>query len=162
MSRATFDLGSQLSGKQIAEFREAFNIFDKDRDGSIGPEDFKMMMKTLGLRLTEQEVSLLLKEVDEDGSGEIEFEEMISALVRNMRETTVEEQMAEAFKTFDRENKGYIDSKDFARVMAESGETGVTLTDATAIMRNALDGREKVTRREFMIMLKMCKHSTPT
>lgn len=35
------------------------------------------------------------------------------------------------------------------------GEAGVTLTDATALMRNALDGRDKVTRREFMIMLKM-------
>ncbi|KAF4656346.1 apoptosis-inducing factor [Perkinsus chesapeaki] len=120
MSSESLNLGGGLlTDEQIDEFKEAFDMFDKDGEGTIGPDEFTSMMKTLGLELTEKEVLLLLQEVDEDKSGEIEFEEMLSALVRNMRETTIEEQMEEAYRTFDRDDKGYIDSKDLSRVVCE-------------------------------------------
>jgi Ca2+-binding EF-hand superfamily protein len=30
-----------VSPEQVSEFREAFNMFDKDGEGTIGPQEFK-------------------------------------------------------------------------------------------------------------------------
>ncbi|EER11868.1 calmodulin, putative [Perkinsus marinus ATCC 50983] len=144
-----------LTPQQISELKGAFDIFDEGRSGTIDSEDFQTLLKMFGLRLTEQEISQLLQEIDQDESGRIEFDKLLSVLATNMQETTIEEQMTEAYGLLDRDGKGYINSDDLRRVMGQLGEAGVTLTDATALMRNALDGRDKVTRREFMIMLKM-------
>ena len=50
-----------LTSDQIAEFREAFNMFDRKGKGSIDVEGFRAMMNTLGLQLTEKELLELIK-----------------------------------------------------------------------------------------------------
>ena len=38
----------QLTKEQIEEFREAFNVFDKDGDGTINSKELDTVMRTLG------------------------------------------------------------------------------------------------------------------
>merc|ERR1712146_261223 len=61
---------TQLSDEQIAEFKEAFLLFDKDGDGTITTKELGTVMRSLGQNPTEAELHDMINEVDNDGSGD--------------------------------------------------------------------------------------------
>ena len=46
----------QLTEEQIAEFKEAFSLFDKDGDGTITTKELGTVMRSLGQNPTEAEL----------------------------------------------------------------------------------------------------------
>ena len=56
------------------EMREAFKLFDRDGNGYISPAELKQVMNNLGERLTEAEVDLMIREVDANGDGQVNYE----------------------------------------------------------------------------------------
>jgi len=66
----------QLTEEQIAEFKEAFSLFDKDGDGTITTKELGTVMRSLGQNPTEAELQDMINEVDADGSGTIDFPEV--------------------------------------------------------------------------------------
>ena len=65
----------QLTEEQIAEFKEAFSLFDKDGDGTITTKELGTVMRSLGQNPTEAELQDMINEVDADGNGTIDFPE---------------------------------------------------------------------------------------
>ena len=61
--------------EQIAEFKEAFSLFDKDGDGTITTKELGTVMRSLGQNPTEAELQDMVNEVDADGNGTIDFPE---------------------------------------------------------------------------------------
>eukprot|EP00483_Globobulimina_turgida_P009798 UN09817 len=59
----------------VDELREAFEVFDKDGDGQITPQELAAIMKALGESLNEQDILTMIQEADADGDGNIDFEE---------------------------------------------------------------------------------------
>ncbi|KAK4767019.1 hypothetical protein SAY86_014770 [Trapa natans] len=59
------------------ELKEAFQVFDKDQDGYISPEELRRVMLNLGEKLTDEEVEMMVKEADLDGDGQINYKEFI-------------------------------------------------------------------------------------
>ena len=51
----------------IAEFKEAFSLFDKDGDGTITTKELGTVMRSLGQNPTEAELQDMINEVDADG-----------------------------------------------------------------------------------------------
>jgi calmodulin len=45
-----------LTEKQIGEFKEAFDLYDKEGDGKIGIKELGTIMRSLGLNPTEAEL----------------------------------------------------------------------------------------------------------
>ena len=69
-------MADQLTEEQIAEFKEAFSLFDKDGDGTITTKELGTVMRSLGQNPTEAELQDMINEVDADGSGTIDFPEV--------------------------------------------------------------------------------------
>merc|ERR1711900_118476 len=96
---------TQLNDERIAEFKEAFTLFDKDGDGTITTKELGTVMRSLGQNPTEAELQDMINEVDADGNGTIDFPEFLSLMARKMKDTDTEEELIEAFKVFDRDGK---------------------------------------------------------
>ena len=60
----------------IAEFKEAFSLFDKDGDGTITTKELGTVMRSLGQNPTEQELQDMIKEVDVDGKHKSQIESL--------------------------------------------------------------------------------------
>lgn len=56
------------------ELREIFMMYDKDQKGYIPVADFKSILKELDSDLPDNEADQIVKELDTDSSGTIEFE----------------------------------------------------------------------------------------
>uniref|UniRef100_A0A4W5JTG3 Calmodulin 3b (phosphorylase kinase, delta) n=1 Tax=Hucho hucho TaxID=62062 RepID=A0A4W5JTG3_9TELE len=77
----------QLTEEQIAEFKEAFSLFDKDGDGTITTKELGTVMRSLGQNPTEAELQDMINEVDEmireadiDGDGQVNYEEFVQMM----------------------------------------------------------------------------------
>lgn len=60
-------LDRRLVPSLIAEFKEAFSLFDKDGDGTITTKELGTVMRSLGQNPTEAELQDMINEVDADG-----------------------------------------------------------------------------------------------
>uniref|UniRef100_A0A8C7XKY3 Calmodulin 2a (phosphorylase kinase, delta) n=1 Tax=Oryzias sinensis TaxID=183150 RepID=A0A8C7XKY3_9TELE len=98
----------QLTEEQIAEFKEAFSLFDKDGDGTITTKELGTVMRSLGQNPTEAELQDMINEVDADGNGTIDFPEFLTMMARKMKDTDSEEEIREAFRVFDKVNKLHV------------------------------------------------------
>merc|ERR1712039_680987 len=69
---------SDMDAVRTAEFKEAFDEFDKDGSGAISADELLHVLRAMGQNPTEDELLNLVLEVDVDGNGTIEFDEFIS------------------------------------------------------------------------------------
>jgi calmodulin len=56
------------------ELREAFRVFDTKNKGQIETTDLKIIFKALDPDMSDEEIEAIITEVDEDGSGTLDFE----------------------------------------------------------------------------------------
>ncbi|KAE9402549.1 hypothetical protein BT96DRAFT_964719 [Gymnopus androsaceus JB14] len=56
------------------EIRQAFQVFDKDGNGSISAAELKHVMESLGEKLTDKEVEAMISEADLDGDNQINYD----------------------------------------------------------------------------------------
>ncbi|UJR38801.1 hypothetical protein I4U23_031466 [Adineta vaga] len=112
----------QLTEEQIAEFKEAFSLFDKDDDGTITTKELGTVMRSLGQNPTEAELQDMINEVDADGNGMIDFPEFLTMMARKMKDTDSEEEILDAFRVFDKQSNGFISVADLRHIMTNLGE----------------------------------------
>ena len=64
-----------------SELLKAFRVFDKNQNGEIPIEDMERLLTNLDSKLSEQEISELLREADDDNSGTIDSEEFVRMMM---------------------------------------------------------------------------------
>ncbi|XP_037758293.2 calmodulin-A [Chelonia mydas] len=146
-------MAGQLAEEQIAEFKEAFSLFDKDGDGSITTSELGNVMQSLGQNPTEAELQDMIGELDTDGSGTVDFPEFLSLMARKMRDMDSEEEIREAFRVFDEDGIGYISAAELRHVMTNLGEK-LTDEEVDEMIKEAdADGNGQVNYEEFVRMM---------
>ncbi|KAI4577178.1 hypothetical protein MJG53_004983 [Ovis ammon polii x Ovis aries] len=141
-------MADQLTEEQIAEFKEAFSLFDKDGDGTITTKELGTVMRSLGQNPTEAELQDMINEVDADGNGTIDFPEFLTMMARKMKDTDSEEEIREAFRVFDKDGNGYISAAELRHVMTNLGEK-LTDEEVDEMIREAdIDGDGQVNYEE--------------
>ncbi|XP_006616487.1 calmodulin-beta-like isoform X1 [Apis laboriosa] len=142
-----------LTEDQVAEFKEAFMLFDKDEDGTITMAELGVVMRSLGQRPSETELRDMVNEVDQDGNGTIEFNEFLQMMSKKMKGADGEDELREAFRVFDKNKDGLISSKELRHVMTNLGEK-LSEEEVDDMIKEAdLDGDGMVNYEEFVTIL---------
>ncbi|XP_022171431.1 calmodulin-A-like [Myzus persicae] len=142
-----------LSEDQVAEFKEAFMLFDKDHDGRITEAELGVVMRSLGQRPTETDLRGMVKEVDKDGNGSIEFDEFLLMMARKLKAADGEEEMHQAFRVFDKNGDGFITFDELKRVMCSIGERLTDEEIEDMIKEADLNGDKKIDYKEFITII---------
>jgi len=138
---------------RLREYRDAFEMFDKDKDGSITAKELANVMKSLNQDPSEQELHDMIAEVDYDGNGRIDFEEFVTLMNRRSKETDTEEEVINAFKVFDKDANGLISSTELRHIMTTLGDK-LTEDEVEEMIREAdIDGDGYINYEEFVRMM---------
>lgn len=117
--RAGSSVFSVFSQKQVAEFKEAFQLMDQDKDGVIGKNDLRATFDTIGKLSSDKELDSMLAEAP----GPINFTQLMSLFANRMASagaTDDDEVVIAAFKTFD--VNGLIDGEKLRTALMSYGE----------------------------------------
>lgn len=134
---------------RLKEYRDAFELFDKDKDGTITAKELANVMKSLNQDPSEQELNEMIAEVDIDGNGNINFQEYLSLMARRMRDGDLEKEMQQVFRLFDRDGNGLIGASELKALMIGIGEK-ITDEEVEDMIREAdKDGDRFISYQEF-------------
>merc|ERR1712003_533297 len=124
---------SDMDAVRTAEFKEAFDEFDKDGSGAISADELLHVLRAMGQNPTE--------------------DEFISMMKKKASEIDEEADLKEAFKIFDRDKDGFISMKELKKVSSMLG-TMLTKEELDQFMAEAdKDGNGKLDYDEFCKML---------
>jgi Ca2+-binding EF-hand superfamily protein len=115
--RAGSNVFSMFSQKQVAEFKEAFQLMDQDKDGVIGKNDLRATFDSLGRLASDKELDDMLGEA----SGPISFTQLLNLFANRMSGGSDDDDVViNAFKTFD--NDGVIDGEKLRHALITWGD----------------------------------------
>ena len=110
--------------EKIAEYKEAFDMFDKSHKGTISATDITKIMKNFGYPISRKEVEGMIAEIDTSGNGELDFEEFVTLMQKQTQyiEETDEDEVLSAFKSFDKDHDGKITNYEFRYILSQLGD----------------------------------------
>mmetsp|Transcript_8608 Transcript_8608/g.19800 ORF Transcript_8608/g.19800 Transcript_8608/m.19800 type:complete len:158 (+) Transcript_8608:47-520(+) len=127
-----------LTEEELQEFRELFDLVDLDKGGSISPEELGSLMETLGLKPNQDELDAMIREIDQDGNGEIEFDEFVQVMSRKVQPTYTPEEVKAAFKVFETPNSGlpagHVKTSVLERALTTYGSEKLSVQEAQDLL----------------------------
>ena len=142
-----------LTEEQKAELKEAFSLFDKDGDGTITIDELSIVMKSIGQASSKEAIKEMIGDIDDDDDGEVSFEEFMKLMARKMKEGEMEEELIEAFKTFDANNNNYITEQELADILERYGEKMPRDEIHKMFLEADKTGDGTITFEEFVLMM---------
>ncbi|KAA1087195.1 Calcium-binding component of the spindle pole body (SPB) half-bridge [Puccinia graminis f. sp. tritici] len=143
----------ELTEEQKMEIKEAFELFDTDKDGAIDYHELKVAMRALGFELKKPEILKILRDHDKQGQGLIEFNEFDKVMTEKIQARDPREEILRAFKLFDTDNTGKISLRDLRKISKELGEN-LDEEELTAMIEEFdLDQDGEINEQEFFAIM---------
>eukprot|EP01013_Petalomonas_cantuscygni_P022392 TRINITY_DN4297_c0_g1_i1.p1 TRINITY_DN4297_c0_g1~~TRINITY_DN4297_c0_g1_i1.p1 ORF type:complete len:164 (-),score=16.81 TRINITY_DN4297_c0_g1_i1:111-602(-) len=126
----------RLTEEELAEFKEIFDLVDDDRSGCISKAELRKLMETLRLKPTEEEIESMMKEVDADGSGDIDFNEFVTVMSRRVQADYTPDQLRSAFKVFETDTvpPGFVSTEVLEHALTTYGTERLTPDEAAELL----------------------------
>merc|ERR1711976_1041404 len=141
----------ELTEEQIEAIKEVFTLFDQDGNETITIHELGTVMRALGQHPTQAELRAIIAEIDADGNGIIEFDELVDLMSRRpWGERGSADELKEAFSIFDRDGSGQIDAAEFRHVMTTMGEALTDQQMDEMMAQFDSDGDGKVAFEEYV------------
>ena len=147
-----------LTEEELKEFKEIFDLVDEDGSGEITKEELGRLMVTLGLKPTEQQLDEMMKEVDADGSGDIDFNEFVSVMSKKVKADYTPEQLKAAFRVFespdDNLGPGWVRTDVLEHALTTYGEDTLSAEKAAELLATVdPEGTGKINYIEYINMM---------
>jgi calmodulin len=147
------NLQAQAEDEEIAELKEAFEIFDKNSDGALSATEIGAVLSRLGSDFNLEQIKKIIAKIDTDGNGEIDFDEFLKMMKQKNKRTTYEDDLKEAFRVFDQDGDGTITGAEIQRVFKALGEDIDKVEIDLMISIVDTDGNGEVDFEEFKQMM---------
>jgi len=108
-------IASQMSDKEIGDLVGIFNKIDKNGDGEISIDEFKVGIQSLSGK-TKEDIEGVFNKLDADQNGSINYTEFIAATMSQSMYLK-EEKIFQAFKMFDKDGNGKITPEEIKAVL---------------------------------------------
>ncbi|XP_077242909.1 putative calcium-binding protein CML11 [Tasmannia lanceolata] len=142
----------KLDDDQISELREIFRSFDRNNDGSLTELELGLLLRSVGLKPSTDQLDALIQKADTNSNGLIEFSEFVNLVAPELlpgKSPYTEEQLRRLFRLFDRDGNGYITAAELAHSMAKLGHA-LTVEELTGMIKEAdTDGDGRINFSEF-------------
>merc|ERR1711920_813058 len=99
--------------------RELFLAIDENGDGMLSMEELSHGVEKAGVNL-DKDMQRLIKDLDADGSGNIDYSEFIAAAV-DMKTACQEDKCRAAFAIFDKDGDGKISMTELKQLLEDEG-----------------------------------------
>eukprot|EP00928_Gymnodinium_smaydae_P037889 TRINITY_DN26246_c0_g1_i1.p1 TRINITY_DN26246_c0_g1~~TRINITY_DN26246_c0_g1_i1.p1 ORF type:complete len:775 (-),score=155.83 TRINITY_DN26246_c0_g1_i1:196-2520(-) len=136
----------QLPESSISHIRLIFQRIDKSGDGRISLEEMCSGLEEIGAEAGVGEIIDILKSMDTDGSGMIEYTEFIAAAMAGNKSAFSDEACKAAFKVFDEDGSGTIDMKEIREKLGDEA--------AQSLIEADTDGDGTVSIDEFKHLIR--------
>ncbi|XP_063677350.1 calmodulin-A-like [Bolinopsis microptera] len=148
----TEKIHESFTEEQLSEIREAFNLFPQDRE-CIRADSVETLLRALGHNPSPEEMQKIFKHLHIYSQSKVSFN-MLLSVIAMLFSSCSEESIRQAFRMFDKDGNGTIDSRELRHVMLNLGEA-LTDDEVDDMIREIdVDGDGEVDCEEFVMMMK--------
>ncbi|KAK1139949.1 hypothetical protein N8T08_011026 [Aspergillus melleus] len=139
MMAASSDAAAQLTPAQLREIREAFQVLDRDNDGSVDKEDVADVLVNIG-----QDASMTSRFFQPGGPQTINFPTFLNILSSLLAPLSSRQELLNGLAAFDEDDSGQIDVAELRDALLhtapEAGEAPLTEREINEVL-NGFTGR---------------------
>nr|KAJ3421946.1 Calcium-binding component of the spindle pole body (SPB) half-bridge [Polyrhizophydium stewartii] len=143
----------ELTDEQKQEIKEAFELFDTDKDNALDYHELKVAMRALGFDVKKPEVLKILRDYDKAGQGLIDFDDFNKVMTERILDRDPLEEIRKAFQLFDDDLTGKISLRNLRRVAKEIGENLDDTELQAMIDEFDLDQDGEINEQEFIAIM---------
>ncbi|KAG2216647.1 hypothetical protein INT45_010787 [Circinella minor] len=144
-------MNKNITQEELNSLKQAFSLYDRDSDGGITVKEFGDILKSLNVNGSTEEIESIVKAVDSNRDGCIDFNEFVVAMTRHLPPPTQQQQkvkgnpkrsetfppggnknkrfssheddeLKQCFHAFDKNGDGFISINELEEVMNKLGE----------------------------------------
>ena len=119
---------------KVAEYKESFDMFDRNKKGKITINDITKIMKNFGYPLSKGEAKKMVSSVDSSGDGEVDFEEFVMLMEKHIHNIS-DDPVLQAFRDFDKNDDGKITNHEFRYILTHVGDNKFSDKDVDELFK---------------------------
>merc|ERR1719277_1641136 len=107
-------LAQQLKDEHLSQLKAVWTMMDNNKDGTLTIDELRLGMDKIGATFPDMEK--ILRAIDTDGSGKVDYTEFIAATLDH-KEYTSKSVLWQAFRVFDKDGDGCITKRELTQVL---------------------------------------------
>jgi len=137
--RQIFCLFKQLTKKEVGE-DGVEQLVPMDGTGTISVDELEQLLEGVGMKLRPDDIHNMIRDLDKDNNGDIDFEEFCSAMAKEIQVDHEPEEITKCFKAFARHSpEGFIRVEDLRNALTTYMHKDLSLNDVNELLTHYQD-----------------------